>query len=159
MEHARPARADDLDEIAAIADRHLAGLADQRGGRMFLQREMSAAPVRDRVESGLGAEGVHVVVGTFDDVVFGYAYLVMERLNDGGLLARIDDFVVDPDAREVGVGAAMMHHLMGVARDAGCVGIDSRALPGDRHTKNFFESFGLKARMLVVHLALDATDT
>ena len=28
------------------------------------------------------------------------------------------------------------------------------ALPGDRATKNFFESFGLKARLLTVHAPL-----
>ena len=45
------------------------------------------------------------------------------------------------------------------ARRRGSIGIDGRALPGDRETKNFFESFGLKARQLVVHLSLtdDAT--
>jgi hypothetical protein len=37
---------------------------------------------------------------------------------------------------------------------AGCFGVDSLALPGDRHTKNFFESFGLVARAIVVHRKL-----
>lgn len=152
---ARSATVDDLDELAAIADRHLSTLPEQRGGIMFLRREMGPMSVRDRLEAGIGAEGVHVVIGTFDDVVFGYGYLAMETLNDGTLLARVDDFLVDREAREVGIGAAMMNHMLGLARAAGCVGIDSRALPGDRHTKNFFESFGLKARMLVVHMALD----
>jgi hypothetical protein len=32
--------------------------------------------------------------------------------------------------------------------------MDSLALPGDRATKNFFESFGLKARAIVVHRSL-----
>ena len=40
------------------------------------------------------------------------------------------------------------------AQDAGAVGIDSLALPGDRETKNFFETFGLKARAIVVHRSL-----
>ena len=39
-------------------------------------------------------------------------------------------------------------------RAAGCVGVDSLALPGNRHTKNFFETFGFKARALVVHRSL-----
>jgi hypothetical protein len=37
----------------------------------------------------------------------------------------------------------------------GCSGVDSLALPGDRATKNFFESFGLVARALIVHKDLD----
>jgi hypothetical protein len=32
--------------------------------------------------------------------------------------------------------------------------VDSLALPGDRHTKNFFEAFGLVARAIVVHKTL-----
>jgi hypothetical protein len=35
-----------------------------------------------------------------------------------------------------------------------CIGIDSLALPGNRETKNFFESFGLVARAIVVHRPL-----
>ena len=40
------------------------------------------------------------------------------------------------------------------ARAAGCIGIDSLALPGDRATKNFFEAAGLIARAIVVHRSL-----
>ena len=36
----------------------------------------------------------------------------------------------------------------------GCFGVDSLALPGDRHSKNFFESFGLVARAIIVHRPL-----
>ena len=39
----------------------------------------------------------------------------------------------------------------------GCFGVDSLALPGDRHTKNFFESFGLVARAIIVHRSLSMT--
>jgi hypothetical protein len=38
----------------------------------------------------------------------------------------------------------------------GCVGVDGLALPGNRATKNFFETFGLVARAIVVHRRLDA---
>ncbi len=45
----------------------------------------------------------------------------------------------------------MMNEVVASAKAAGCLGVDAVALPGDRNTKNFFESFGLKARLLVVH--------
>ena len=48
-----------------------------------------------------------------------------------------------------------MNLVLDELRAAGCIGIDSRALPGDRETKNFFESFGLKARLLTVHRSFD----
>jgi hypothetical protein len=41
-----------------------------------------------------------------------------------------------------------------VVRGGGCVGIDALALPGNRQTKNFFESFGFTARAIVVHRRL-----
>ncbi|NIR35956.1 MAG: hypothetical protein GWN79_05560 [Actinobacteria bacterium] len=47
-----------------------------------------------------------------------------------------------------------MEAVLDWARTRGCEGIDSLALPGDRHTKNFFETFGLVARALRVHRAL-----
>ena len=71
--------------------------------------------------------------------------------SDGGRLAVVTDLYVEPEARGVGLGEAIMNHLVAWATDEGCFGVDSQALPGDRHTKNFFESFGLVARSLVVH--------
>ncbi len=47
-----------------------------------------------------------------------------------------------------------MNAVVDEARTRNCFGIDALALPGDRETKNFFESFGLKARQLVVHRSL-----
>ena len=54
----------------------------------------------------------------------------------------------------MGIGEAMMDELVAWCAAAGCTGVDSLALPGDRHTKNFFESFGLVARAIVVHKVL-----
>jgi hypothetical protein len=44
---------------------------------------------------------------------------------------------------------------MASAAAAGAVGIEATALPGDRATKNFFETHGLVARALTVHRRLD----
>ena len=66
----------------------------------------------------------------------------------------IEDIYVDPGARAVGVGETLMNHLIDWCRARGCFGVDSLALPGDRETKNFFESFGLVARAIVVHRPL-----
>jgi hypothetical protein len=45
----------------------------------------------------------------------------------------------------------MMDAVVAWARQHGCRGVDALALPGQRDTKNFFESHGLVARALVVH--------
>lgn len=153
MEHARFATAHDLEAIGGIADAIAADLPDKRGGPLFLRRE-SGGDARVRAQAQIDAADGFAVVGTYDDVVFGYAIVQIETLDDGGLLARVDDLAVDAEVRGSGIGEAMMNLVMDTARARGCFGIDSRALPGDRHTKNFFESFGLKARMLVVHKSL-----
>ena len=153
MESARKATADDLDWIAAIAERIAADLPDKRGGPLFLRRE-SGGDARARAQALIDDPQGFVAIGSYDDVPFGYAIVVFETLADGGLLARVDDLAVDADARGSGIGEAIMNLLLDTARERGCFGIDSRALPGDRETKNFFESFGLKARMLVVHKSL-----
>jgi len=153
MENARFATIDDLEAINAIASTIAAGLPEQRGGSLFLRRE-SGGDAGVRAKAQIEAENGFAVVGTYDDVVFGYAIVEIETFDDDGLMARIDDLAVDAEIRGSGVGEAIMNLVMDTARERGCFGIDSRALPGDRHTKNFFESFGLKARMLVVHKTL-----
>jgi len=93
-------------------------------------------------------------VGTLDDVVVGYGVLRVERLADGDRLAVVDDLYVEPGARGVGVGEALMQTLIERATEASCIGIDALALPGNRATKNFFEASGLTARAIVVHRSL-----
>ena len=68
---------------------------------------------------------------------------------------RHKDLFVEPEARGVGVGSALMTELLDAARRNGSCGIEAEALPGDRATKNFFEGFGLVARKITVHRRLD----
>ena len=52
-------------------------------------------------------------------------------------------------------GEAIIGALLDDARDRGAVAVQSTALPGDRATKNFFESQGMVARAIIVHRWLD----
>jgi GNAT superfamily N-acetyltransferase len=98
--------------------------------------------------------GALVLAGTIDGTVVGYAVAVTEELRTGERLGIVTDVYVDPGAREVGVGEAMLDQVVAWCEDAGCIGIDALALPGNRHTKNFFESFKFTARAIVVHRRL-----
>lgn len=158
METARPAQHDDIPTMAAIAQKDRDDKAPARGGEMFLAREAGPWPFDDRVADLIEADHGVAVVGCYDGVVFGYGLASIENLPDGRLLGRLDDLVVDAEARGSGIGEAIMNLVIDEVRRAGCIGIDSRALPGDRATKNFFESFGLKARLLVVHRRFDDVD-
>ena len=155
-EAARPARADDVDLLITIAEEHAKAIADDRGAGLLFRRELLLDDLATELRAAIDDSDASVIVGLFDGYPFGYALVYYERLADGAWLARLEHLVVDASARKVGVGEAIMNRVLDEARARSCIGIDSRALPGDRDTKNFFESFGLKARLLTVHRSLDS---
>jgi hypothetical protein len=57
----------------------------------------------------------------------------------------------EPEAREVGVGEAMLEGLLTHLRSSGHRLFDAHVLPGHRLVKNFFESGGFSARSIVMH--------
>lgn len=158
MESARTATDDDIPAMEAIAERQRAAIEGERGAALFLQREAGPWPDRARLAGAIAGDGGAAVVGCYDGIVFGYGIVDYEILLDGSCLASLTDFVVDADIRGSGIGEAMMDLVVDLARAEGCIGIDAKALPGDRSTKNFFESFGLKARLLTVHRAIEPAD-
>ncbi len=146
---ARRATAADAADLATLDAAARTGAAAQRGGMLFLQRD------RHPFEgAALTDPDAFVVVGGLDDVVLGAAVAMVERLDDGTRLGLLHGLYVDPGAREVGIGEAMMDLVLDWCREQRLAGIDALALPGDRATKNFFERFGLTARAIVVHRAL-----
>lgn len=154
MEAARPAEANDLDAVAALARQAIAELREQRGGEIWSVREAREEPVEDLLATALRDDQQEVFVGTIDDVIVGYAVVRVEPLRDGRRLAMIDDVYVEPDARGVGVGEALMERIIDWASSRGCSGLDAMVLPGNRDAKNFFERFGLTARAILVHRSL-----
>lgn len=151
---ARPADDDDLEVVVAVAGAAIAELTPLRGGAVWSQTDARTEPYADGFRDELGRGDATVVVGTIDDTVVGYAAAHVQALHDGRGIARITDLYVLPDARKVGVGESLMGELESWARDHELVGLDSVALPGDRDTKNFFETFGLVARAITVHRSL-----
>jgi ribosomal protein S18 acetylase RimI-like enzyme len=152
FESARLATTEDLEAIAGIGAAVLEPLPEARGGPIFTSLELGFDTPEGRATRALAEPSrAGCAVGEFDGVVFGYAVWTIENLSGGGTLGRLHDFAVHPDARGVGIGEAMMDLIVADLGDRGCVGVDAWALPGDRSTKNFFESFGLKARLLTAH--------
>jgi GNAT superfamily N-acetyltransferase len=153
-EAARTAVDDDIPVVAELARAAVEEKVRQKGGVVWSRRERPTDPAEVPLRRALGSPDHEVAVGTLDGAVVGYGVARVERLSDGGLLGVIDDIYVHPEARAVGVGEALMNHLLAWCGARGCFGVDSLALPGDRETKNFFESFGLVARAIVVHRPL-----
>ena len=152
---ARLATSADLAVVAEMAEAALGELRPLRGGEVWANSDGRTTPVRTGLESELADPNAEIFVGTIDDAPVGYAAVHVRALHDGSAMARITDLFVIPAARRVGVGESLILSVEAWARRRALVGLDSLALPGDRDTKNFFETFGLVARALEVHRRLD----
>jgi GNAT superfamily N-acetyltransferase len=157
VEGARPATSEDAPRCAELCRRALEELQAKRGGPLLARREtglVSKALLRpgglDRL---LASATRRVLVGTFDGAVVGLGVAHIDEVGEAAL-GVVDGCYVEPEARGVGVGRALLDALVGWFAASSCRGIDACALPGDRHAKNFFEAAGFKARLLVVHRPL-----
>lgn len=148
----------DVAELASIAAAGRARLPDQRGGDHWLRREALDEPLTDTIASFVDRSDAAAFVAEIDTVPLGL--LLIEESDDrGGRVGVVRELYVLPDARGVGLGEHMMNLAVDWAREHGCESVDSMALPGDRATKNFFETFGLKARAIVVNRRLNEPES
>jgi GNAT superfamily N-acetyltransferase len=154
MESARVATADDAEVLARLSAAALAELSANKGGVVWSRRDARPDRSIDAWQDSVVGERDHVVVGTIDDVVVGYAVARLEPLDDGGVLARLEELYVEDEARSVGVGDALLDAVLGWADSVGAIGLDALVLPGDRGAKNFFEAHAMVARAIVVHRPL-----
>lgn len=154
-EECRRAEPGDLPVLEALAELAVEEMSPLRGGSVWSRREARRPPMAEGFRADLADPDVCVAVGAIDGTVVGYGTVRVEPLHDGDPIGRVDDLYVMPGARGVGVGESIINHLTDWAAGRGCVGLDSLALPGDRHTKNFFETHGLVARAIIVHRKLD----
>jgi len=149
MEAARPAQPDELARLAELAEQARAELLAQRGGAVLLEGACARSGPTDLGE-WLSSLGRSLWAGTLDDAVVGVA-----AVSAAGRTGRFDLIYVEPDARGVGVGAALLGAGSEWLREQGCHGVDVAALPGSRAAKQFLESEGLAARLIVMHRELD----
>ena len=154
MESARPAAGDDIDRILELSRAMRAELAGQRGGALWWRSHDPVEHHAPGLRALLDYDDDCLLVGRIDDHVVGYAIARRHRLPDGAHLAVVGELYVDPDAREVGVGEALVGGILAWAEARGCLGVDATALPGNRAAKNFFETHGFVARSLTMHRPL-----
>ena len=152
MESARPATLADRPRLVVLADDERSLAIPRRGGDLWSRRESRPTPVGEALDRSFSHD--FVVAGTILDYVVGFGIGRVEVLRDGSRLGVVDDLFVEEPARSVGVGEVIMNLLVEWFRSQECFGVDALALPGDRATKNFFERFGMKARLLTAHSPL-----
>lgn len=147
----------DRPELDRLASEARAATASARGGRLLALRDVPVARLDELLTAATSDDPGHAAwIGTLDAHAVGYALATVETLPDGSSLAVLHEIYVEAGARELGVGEALLDAAIAWAVGQGCSGIESRALPGDRATKNFFESAGMVARSIVVHRDLPA---
>jgi GNAT superfamily N-acetyltransferase len=152
------ARPEDAERCADLCLKALEALQTQRGGPLFTRRE-----------TGLLAKGLlrpgglarllndprrRIVVGAVDATPVGFAVGRVDPVGEASV-GVVDALYVEPENRESGVGHKLLESLVGWFDASGCRSVDANALPGDRATKNFFESEGFKARLLTMNRVID----
>jgi GNAT superfamily N-acetyltransferase len=153
-EGARRADRDDLPRLAELCRTALSQISEGRGGALLVEHHGRSEPLEEALARTLEDRDRTAWVGTIDDQIVGYAIGRTETLAGGTELGAVEELFVEPRGRGVGVGEALMAALLAWFADRGCAGVDTVALPGDRLSKNFFESGGFKARLIVMHRAL-----
>lgn len=152
---ARPASAADISDVEQLAAQAIEEKLSQRGGPLWALLDLPTGSFEQRLTDSISSSDHLVLVGEIDGSAVGFAAASLVKASDGGPpVADLIAIEVIDTARGVGVGEALMGSVLQWARDRGCRGVESTALPGDRNTKNFFESFGLVARAIRVHRKL-----
>lgn len=139
------ATTDDLPTLRSLEAEARDIVRPVRGGAVHLDVDGVAWTLSSR----FGSPDVVVLAGLIDDAVIGYAVV-----SSAATAARVEAIYVEPEARELGVGEELLNQAIDWARDRKCTTLDAVALPGDRHTKNFFETFGMVARSITVSKSL-----
>lgn len=153
---ARPATAEDLQLLVALADLARDEAHPTRGGRLLIEHDYENVPALERLQASLTGEQSALWVGTVDDVPVGYASAALVDKGDV-LVAMIDTLFVHPDARGIGVAAELLGLAQAWAIDAGAEALESQVLPGNRDAKNFFERTGMITRQMRVSMVLSSS--
>ena len=151
---ARPAVEADLPLLVPLVEEGIAMVRGQRGAELWLLEDAPRPPLLATLSRQLDQPAHGVIAGCVDDVPVGVLLIDRRVLIDGRSIARVSFVFVDPRAREVAVGEALIGAATTWALASGCVGLDGLALPGDRHIKNLYERSGLTARQITVHREL-----
>lgn len=147
---ARAATSADLAALGDLLQAAELAVREERGGRWLLDHDRRALDDPSaRHRSMLESTGARVIVGCIDRTVVGYALAELSATNSG-TLCMIEELIVAPDARAVGVGSAMLEAVIEWAIENECQAIESQVLPGNRAAKNFFERLGMKTRKMRV---------
>jgi GNAT superfamily N-acetyltransferase len=143
---ARRAVRRDLPRMAELLRSGLDEIKELRGGPALAEGFGDSEGLRGALASALSDASRHAVLGTLDDEPVAVAIARADAARGAGA---VEALYVEPGARGVGVGEAVLDEVLGWLRARRCSRVDATALPGDRPAKSFFEGSAFKARLIV----------
>lgn len=155
-ESSRLASIDDLEILTFLRKEAISEVKNKRGGKVMLSLESFSEDSSENFSHWFNSSDHCIFAGLFGAAVVAYGVLEFSTTNDDQIIASIKEIFVLKDARSVGVGESVIESMINEAIEHGAVGIDSFALPGDRETKNFFETQGMVARLIHVYRPLES---
>ena len=147
---------DDLETLIFLRKEAISELRNKRGGEVLLNLDSFSEDSSENFSYWFDSSDHRIFTGLFGDAVVAYGVLEFSKTNDNQKIASIKEIFVLKDARSVGVGESVIHSITNEAIEHNAIGIDSFALPGDRETKNFFETQGMVARLIHVYRPLES---
>jgi len=147
---------DDLETLIFLRKEAISELKNKRGGEVLLNLDSFSEDSSENFSYWFDSSDHRIFTGLFGDAVVAYGVLEFSKTNDNQKIASIKEIFVLKDARSVGVGESVIHSITNEAIEHNAIGIDSFALPGDRETKNFFETQGMVARLIHVYRPLES---
>jgi len=152
MELARPARAEDRQACTRLLAQALVAAESMRGGAALVGDATTVTLLERWTRPGAAAD---LMVGEYEGAVVGLLAVTAD-LGPGDVTnGFVECCYVEPGARGVGVGTALMEAAVAWCTQSGCAGVDALALPGDRTTKQRLEAAGFTARLLTLNRRLD----
>ncbi len=151
MESARRAETVDLPRMLELYD-DLASELDGYRGR-WAELEAWADPAA-YLEARIGDPSSFVALGAIDDYPVGFAAVDIAHPHDCPTrpgIGLVRALFVEPPAREVGVGEALLDAIVQWLAENDVRSADITVSPGHRAAKNFCEDHGFVARTLTMH--------
>ena len=144
----RSASEDDVMAIVDLANEARMEIAQFRGHDQLL--EVSSSTEQQWSTTITSSKNI-VLVALRSLSIVGYA---KGDIDAKGTICMVSHVFVDPQARQLGIGAGLIGEIARVAKAKGCQTLDAVALPGDRKMKNLYERIGMPARLLIASKTL-----
>ena len=105
-------------------------------------------PTQEELKKLVNSESSTLLVAyrdRYEDQIVGALCLTIYRVPTG-VRSIIEDLIVDENARREGVGQALIHFAMGLAREAGAAGITLTSNPQREAANQLYKSMGFELR-------------